>query len=702
MLAVWLIAIGNVDVVYAAESAAITTPHTRASLVTDHDALVPNEPLHVGLRLQLKPGWHTYWVNPGDAGDAPHLTVQASGAMHGRSDVIHWPVPERISEGGLMAYAYTGDVLLPQTLSLEGKGGGTTLKAHADWLVCAEVCVPEEGDFTLTLPAAHGYEGEAREASLFRATEAALPRPSPFQAHITPQGRLILEGAGLSTSSVKNAWFFPLEAGVIKHTADQPLEMSEGRLQLQLTADETQRPPLWAKPLSGVVVLVDAQGSRSAIDVEASPGITGADKGNQSSSGKKEINSFKVLLFAFLGGLVLNLMPCVFPVLAMKALSLVRMGGAGRRDQVASALFYTLGVVGSFFLLGAVMIGVRFAGSAAGWGFQFQSPGFVAGVCWLLLLMALNLLGVFQITSGRLSRALGNVSQAQGHGGDLLAGLLAVIVATPCTAPFMGVAIAGALSAPIFLGLIVFGVMGLGLAAPYIVIAGVPGVASRLPKPGAWMEVLKQFLAFPLLMTCVWLLWVATIQQGPDFGALVSGGAVLLGLGSWIYGLVQQRAMRDGGRGVVFFGHAAAILCVIVSVAGLVRAVITSPDRSHNVSMPQTQQGVEAFSEKRLAELRSQGRPVFVDMTASWCITCLVNERVALDVPSVRKAFNDSHVVILRGDWTNRDKVISSYLETHGRDGVPLYVYYSPHKNGEILPQILTPGLVLDVLKKDE
>ncbi|AAW60681.1 protein-disulfide reductase DsbD family protein [Gluconobacter oxydans] len=682
----------------AAESAPVTSGNDTATLVTDRDAVGPDQHLRVGLRLQLKPGWHTYWINPGDAGDTPTLDVTADGGATGKGGPIHWPVPVRISEGGLMSYAYVNEVTLPEDLVLKGSGG-TTLHAHGEWLVCAQVCIPESGDFTLTLPASAQDAPEGAQAALFHKADAAMPVASPFAASVSADGVLTLSGKGLSAASVSQAWFLPQDGGVIDQVAAQPLHVSDGQLTLGLKFLKSAHRD---RPLEGVVVLKDAAGQESPLQIEARP-VGGAasapvqDASAQGQASGAEVPTgagwLRVLLFAFVGGLILNLMPCVFPVLAMKALSLAKMGGAGRGVQLQSALFYTIGVMGAFAALGIVMIGLRLAGSAAGWGFQFQSPGFVVAVCWLLFLMGLNLLGVFEVSAGR----LGQVQTGSGRGGDMMTGLLAVIVATPCTAPFMGVAIAGALGGPPVMGVLVFLAMGLGLAFPYILVAGVPSVASRMPKPGAWMGILKQVLAFPLFATCVWLLWVAAIQRGVTFVALTAGGVVLLGFAGWIYGVGQRRSMLEGGRGTVAFCRVVAALCVVVCGAALAQGLRAAPAP---VSAGTAEAGVEPFSEARLAELRAQGKPVFIDMTASWCITCMVNERVALDVPSVQEAFRSRGIVFLKGDWTNRNAAIAAFLKAHGRDGVPFYMYYAPHQDGVVLPQILTPGIVTSTIGK--
>ncbi len=833
-----VMAVGDVTA-FAAETQPLVTAHTQASLVSNIDHIGGQSFIRLGLRLQLKPGWHTYWRNPGDAGDAPHIHIHITGARSGEAEQIEWPVPERISEGGLMSYAYQGDVLLPVRVALRGKETGEALvTARAHWLVCADVCVPESGVFTLHLPVVRsttddvGLEGvqpspvleeeDAPEAALFHKVDAALPRISPFEAQVNEDGTLQLSGKEITADVVKDAWFLPQESGIIAQNMPQDLHVGAGELSLQLHPDLYNRSPFWQHSLEGVVVLVDDVGNHIALQVKALPQhmlrhggadvettevtaqngsqpvastdillgrkssdpllnaqghvnaapqvssapsalvpdeskvvptvenkasnvpassveAIGKEPSSQQSNSpappqKEHVQSgaspremsflFKSLLgvlgvilawwkahmadllvkmaSAFLGGMILNLMPCVFPVLAMKALSLARMGGASWKARWWSAFFYSFGVMACFVGLGSVMMALRYGGIAAGWGFQFQSTAFVVGIGWVLLLLALNLFGVFEITGGRLLNRMGNVPSNHSRSGDFLTGLLAVIVATPCTAPFMGVAIASALAGPIAAGLLIFVSMGLGLAVPYICIALIPWVARHLPHPGAWMERLKQLLAFPLCASFVWLLWVAVQQYGADAVVIMLGGAVLLGVAGWLYGIAQRRMMRGAGRKLAWMCRIGALVCVGICLAGLVKMSLTRdtaslPAAAHLQSALE-QPAIEPFSDERLASLREEGRPVFVDMTASWCVTCVVNEHVALSAPSVRRAFQSRNIIILRGDWTRYDAHITAYLKAHGRDGVPLYVYYPPQGEEHILPQLLTPQVVISAV----
>ncbi|MFT8462187.1 protein-disulfide reductase DsbD family protein [Acetobacter persici] len=686
----------------AAESTPVsTTGHSVATLITDTDTTDGRAPLHVALRLKLQEGWHTYWRNPGDAGEAPAVTVTADGGATGKTSAIIWPTPHRIPDASLMSYAYTGDVVLPMALALQPAaaqpGGPTTLKAHASWLVCENVCVPEEADLSVTLQP--GPAHPSAEAPLFAAAADATPVPSPYAATVAADGVLSVTGHGLSGRSVQDAWFMPDQQGLIDQAAAQNFAAQDGGLTLHL-----KRLPDFAanQPLSGVLVLKDAAGSERALALSASPVAAAAQGASEATSssftGKLAQAGFlQQVAFAFLGGLILNLMPCVFPILAMKALSLARLGKAERRTQVTSAACYSLGVMVTFLALGGVMMGLRVAGAAADWGFQFQSPLFVTLVTWLLFAMALNLLGVFEFMPVTAGSSLS--THTHGHWHDVVTGILAVVVATPCTAPFMGVAIAGALSGPPAMGLIVFAAMGLGLAAPYLLLTTVPGLAARLPKPGAWMQYLRQFLAFPLLGSCVWLLWVAALEGGASIVLLLATGLVLLGFAAWMYGVAQVKLIQQGHTRASTALHGLALL-------GLLGALALVPALRHQSAAPATSgsltsglpKGTEPFSEARLKELHAAGKPVFVDMTAAWCITCLVNEKVALDIPGTQAALAAHGVTVLRGDWTNHDPAISAFLKAHGRDGVPFYLYVPANGPEVVLPQILTPGLVTSTI----
>jgi thiol:disulfide interchange protein len=647
----------------AGESAPVVSERLTASLVSDTDAVAPGAALRVGLLLRMAPGWHTYWRNPGDAGVAPTLAFTLPPGE--TAGPIAWPAPRRDAEGPLMTYGYTGTVLLPVTIS--GATGATPVRLHATWLVCAQICVPEQGDFSLFLPA--GTPTASAQAPLFAASDALVPRASPWQARVAPDGALSVTGAGLSPASVRRAWFIPDSYGAIQDSAPQPLSVRDGGFSLALTPGTKFKP---SSGLAGVLVVQDRTGQQTALQIAASPGPAAA-----------AVSWPQIIGFALLGGLILNLMPCVFPVLAMKAIGLAGLAGKGRRHASAHALAYTLGVVSTFMLLGLALLAARAAGTASGWGFQFQSPVFVGAIACLLFAVGLNLSGVFAV--GVPAGAGQKLAAHGGAVGSFFTGLLAVLVASPCTAPFMAAAVAAGLAGTMAQTLAVFAAMGLGLAAPYVLLAAVPGFARALPRPGRWMDILKQALAFPMYAATAWLVWVASQQAGPDGVLVVAASLVLIGFAGWVLGLAQSGGRRWLGRGLAGLAGLAAVL-VLSSLAAAPR--------------PAEAAGA-AFSPARLAALQAQGRPVFVNMTAAWCVSCLVNERVALGSERVRQGFAAHDVAVLTGDWTSGEPAITAFLRDHGRDGVPLYLLYPPGGGAPVvLPQILTPGIVLAALDR--
>ena len=670
LLAAVLLVIGWCSPAVALESAPVASARATASLVSDTDTVAPGRPFRVGLWLRLAPGWHTYWQNPGDAGLAPELELDLpSGATAGP---IAWPVPQRIPEGALMTYSYTGDVLLPVTVT-PSADGATTVKAHANWLVCHDICVPEEGDFQLDLPA--GAAAPSAQAPLFAAFDRRVPPPSPWHAVVGRDGTLFVQGAELTPATVVDAWFIPDPQGAIRDSAAQPLTVRDGGFTLALQPGKAFRPE---DGLSGILSIRDRSELQTNVVLHAAAGTVPPQP--------PTMNLLRVLGLAFLGGLILNLMPCVFPVLALKV---VGLAGASRAKARWHAVAYTVGVLVAFAALCAALLAARAAGTAAGWGFQFQSPMFVAAMTWLLFAVGLNLSGVYEFGSGLMSTGHG-LAARPGHLGSFFTGLLAVVVATPCTAPFMGVAIAAGLAAPPAVTMLVFLAMGLGLASPYAVLATAPGLWRVAPKPGRWMEVLRQALAFPMYGASVWLLWVLSQEAGPSGVLAAAAGLVLIGFAGWVLGITQGAANR--GRRVGQSVAAAALLAALVVLSG----IATAPAAISGLA----ESGAERFTAVRLAALRAEGRPVFVNMTAAWCVTCLVNERVAIGRDAVHRAFADRQVAYLKGDWTRQDPQITEFLRENGREGVPLYVYYPRHGQPTVLPQILTETMLLSELER--
>ncbi len=646
----------------AAESLPFSTSRDTATLVSEQDSVAAGRTFRLGLRLRLAPGWHTYWSNPGDAGAPAALDI--TGASAG---AIVYPAPELLREGPFTSYAYTGEVLLPVTATVPGPGPAS-LDARAQWLVCKAVCVPEEARFHLILPAGDAAPGA--QAALFQAADARTPRPSPFVAHVTATGLLWLDAPRLE---LRDAVFFPAEPGIIDQGAAQAMQVSPHRVSLALKPLKTL-----VGPLAGVLRLTDRGGQTTDLAITA--GLAAAPAADAAPAGTGT-GLLEALALAFAGGLVLNLMPCVLPVLAFKALSLAKLSGAARSAVRRDAALYTLGVLAAFLAIGSVTLIARAAGGAAGWGTQFQSVGFTIVTGWLLFAIGLNLSGVFMVGA-----QLAGAGQGLAARGSFFTGLLAVVVATPCTAPFMGAALAAALAMPPAAGLLVFAALGLGLAAPYAALALNPATARLLPRPGAWMETLKHVLAFPMYGTALWMVWVASQQTDQAGLAAVLASFLLVAFAAWAYGAGQPRERKLAFNLAALIGGAAS-LALLAAVLLAAPAPAAAQARSAGAAEP--------FSLARLASLRAAHQPVLVDMSAAWCITCLVNERLALAPQAVQDAFARHRVAYLKGDWTRQDAAITAYLHGFDRSGVPLYVFYPEAGEPEVLPQVLTPGLIM-------
>jgi len=659
-----------------------TTPRGTTALISEMAAVAPGQPFRMALDQVFSRGWHSYWTNPGGGGAAAEIIwTLPEGAAAGP---LQFPAPSRIPYGPLVNFGYVNSATYLTTITPPASlraGDSFTLTAQANWLICAEICIPEEASFSLTLPVEPRPRPNAAMAGRFEAAEAAMPVALPFPARIGFEaGRGALEITGLP-GQVREAFFFPASDTLLDSAAPQPLAQQGDRLTLALTLAPAMTPAMTparnpgALPerVAGVLTLVDSQGVRSAFNLDLAPGAMPALPAGMSL--------WQALLFAALGGLILNLMPCVFPILAMKAVGLARLSGQGRGVVRAHAASYTAGVVLSFLAIGAALLGLRLAGSAAGWGFQFTQAPFVAGMAWLMLAVGLNLSGVFAVGGPVVS------GQARGgHAGSFLTGALAVLVATPCTAPFMAVALGAAMAMPPAEMLAVFAAMGLGLALPYAALALAPGLAGLLPRPGPWMERMRQFLAFPMYAAAAWLVWVLAQLAGPDGVALGLLGAVLVGFAGWALGLAQQGAGRLARAGALAGALAALAVLPAFSGASPTAALASGPH--------------EPWSAARVAALRAEGRPVFVNLTAAWCISCKVNERVALETTAVQAAFAEHRVAQLVGDWTRGDAAITALLRAHAREGVPLYLFY-PAGGGApvVLPQILTEGMLLRAVR---
>jgi thiol:disulfide interchange protein DsbD len=654
-------------------------PKVHARLIAERDAVPPGGTVTVALELDTRKGWHTYWINPGDAGAPTEIKWTLPPGWHAGD--IQWPAPQAEAVGPLMDYGYEGKpwLLVDITAPKDASEGSVTLNAQASWLVCAEVCVPE--DATVSLPLNVGTAALPPDPD-FAAARAKLPVKSPWPMRYAAGSTLDLfvEAQPLASAHPAKAEFFPLQQGVVSGIAPQELGFANDGIVLRLAKNKKFKPG----PLDGLLELTSTDGSKQALEVHAVQGaVPAANFGGEGSAG---IGLWAALGLAFLGGLILNLMPCVLPILAMKALALAGHGGGGRH-AAREGLAYGMGAILSFLGLGAAVIALRAGGTAIGWGFQLQEPIAVAGFALLIFAVGLNLSGVFEIPGFGGGDAL---TRKGGVTGAFFTGVLAVAVAAPCTAPFMAAALGYAFIQPVAQSLAVFFALGLGFAAPFMVIGFSPFLLRMIPKPGMWMLRLKQALAFPMYGASVWLVWVLANEVGADGVALVLAAMVMFAAAVWIW--AASRGAGPAGRG---FGAFATLLAFVASLSFLAMLLRASPvpalARAGESGIPH-----EAYSAARLAELRAQHRPVFINATAAWCITCLVNERIAFSSGTVRDAFAKHHVACLIADWTRRDPEITKLLEAHGRDGVPLYLYYAPGAaDAEVLPQLLTEGEVL-------
>ncbi len=677
----------------ARADAVFQTPQVRAELMAEHNAVAPGQKVWVALALDIKPGWHTYWRTPGDSGLPTSIRWYLPEGI--TAGDIHWPIPERIPYGDLMNFGYHGKVLLLTELQIDsGYSGPSDVELGADstWLVCEEICIPEDGTFSLPIRIDPNptLKNTAAEAAI-SATRAALPQETPWPVKATRSGNTITFTAQTAARSgdFTDAVFFPYTDGLIDNAAPQTVSITGEQIAI---ATATGYDADNIADASGLIVLRNA----SASSTETAPigysfNAPVVWTGPATAEAANVLPIGLAILFAFLGGIILNAMPCVLPVLVMKALSFM---GRSTTDAAAlrkDGLAYTAGVMATFGVLVGVLLAFRAGGDAVGWGFQLQAPAFVAALAYVMLAIGLNLSGVFTITGGL--GAGQSLTMRKGPTGAFFTGLLAVVVATPCTAPFMGAAIGFALTQPPAMAVLVFEALALGLALPYLIVAFVPGAAKALPRPGPWMDRLKQILAFPMYGVAAWLFWVLA-QQVDSMGlAAALSGFVLIGFAAWLWDAAAKSSQT--GRRV----SATAAALTMAAAIGFIFVISGRPPAEAGQSAA-ADGFSEPFSPARLDALRAENRPVFVNFTAAWCITCKVNERVALSASEVEDAFARHNVAYLKADWTNRNAEIGTTLRSLGRDGVPLYVLYAPgSSDAQILPQILTPGTLIEALE---
>jgi thiol:disulfide interchange protein len=684
----------------AQAQAVVQTENVRAELLADVSAVKPGEPFWVALRQTIRPKWHTYWKNPGESGLPTEITWKLpEGAKAGP---IVWPRPHLYDIGGIINYGFQDEaVLLVQITPPANPAGDLKLAAEANWLVCEDVCIPEDAKLDLTLPVtATGAPASGPTRAIFDKAHQQVPMPSPWPAKygVAKSGdpTVIVEAKGLKADTIRDVYFFPADWGPVASMAKQSAVIGADGIRIPLRRGDAKA----AMPaeLMGTLVLTEKTAGgdvQQAFDVSAKLDPAFVPTSSLAAASGEQLSLAEALLFALLGGLILNLMPCVFPVLAMKAAAFARLAGheksALRRDGVA----YTLGVLVSFAVMAAVVIAIRASVGDVSWGFQFQSPVFSLLIAYLFFVVGLNLSGVFEL-SGRFAGVGQSLAARGGTTGAFFTGVLAVIVATPCTAPFMAAALGFALSQPAPQTVAVLLALGLGLALPYLALSMTPALQRLMPRPGPWMDRLRQFLAFPMYASAVWMIWVLTQQTGPDGVIYALGGMTLIAFAIWLLKL------GSGASAATWVRRGLAAVAVLLAFAAALKledGSATAASASGGPAGGVSFDGWERFSRERMNQAVAEGKPVFVDFTAAWCITCLVNERVALETPATRHAFEQAGVVKLKGDWTNRDPEITSLLKELGRAGVPLYLFWVPGAaQPKILPQVLTESLILSEL----
>ena len=657
-----------------------------ATMVAESQRVKPGQNVTLAFVMEPKPTWHGYWENPGDAGIGMSFDwTLPAGVSAGKAQ---FQVPDRLLISGIMNYVYKGDyaVLVNLTLSDRVQPGPLPISVKSEWLSCTdEICVPEQDEMSITLQVV-GKDADIVLDKRFNGFRAALPRPLGSEASFAVTDDLFRLSIPLPAGvALDTPYFFIHNDGIVDYAAPQKFSRDGDRLIL-----ETQARGEGLDMISGVLKIGDHMGL-SFTATRGEVAMTGVPL--RAEDGPKDQNLASLLFLALggaiVGGLLLNLMPCVFPILSLKAISLAKAGGneaVVRRD----ALAYTAGVVLVATSLGAILLGLRASGAAVGWAFQLQDPRIIFVLLALVTAIGFNLAGMFELPNVNFGNKL---AQKDGAAGSFWTGALAAFVATPCTGPFMAAALGATIILPPVAALVIFAGLGVGLALPFLLIAFVPAIRTRLPKPGPWLDGFRKAMAVPMFLTSIGLIWLLGRQIGTDALGLSLIFLLLVALILWWFGGAQMKGLSRGA--LTSAAMVAAILGGIIALPG--EAAMDSQKLAGNsaATLPS-----EPFSEARLSELRASDQPVFAYFTADWCITCKANEAAAIQRTETADAFAAAQVAVLMGDWTRPDPVISQFLEKHGRAGVPLYLYYAPGQEPVILPQILTVATLTELVGK--
>ncbi|REL32962.1 thiol:disulfide interchange protein [Rhodohalobacter sp. SW132] len=687
----------------------VQTDNAEVELISENLTIKPGEPFWIGVRMDLRDGWYVYYRNPGDSG----MPLMAEWMHENDFQIgdIQWPYPLWIDVGaGLASYGYYGDVLFMMEATAPPDlepGTEYMLKAEADYLICEKVCIPEYVEIELTLGVT-GDEVEYNEEwlSWFADTRSKLPVELDYwtaDAYVSDDGKEItleLTTDAFELPEYSEVIYFANEEGEIEN-ASKPEFRQDGQ-KVILTMQKSGYKSEDVTRVWGLVYNADGwddSGEIKAITVDAD--LAGGEELLSADTSESPLAVFSsrfliILGFAFTGGLILNLMPCVFPILSIKVMNFMQMSGHNPGEVKKHGFVFGAGVILSFLVLAGLLLLLRAGGQELGWGFQLQTPAFIAFMTFLMFGLGLSLMGVFEIGNSLINVA-GKAGTGEGLRGSFFSGILATILATPCTAPFMGTALGVAITLPASTALMIFATLGIGMAAPYVLLSSFPALMKYLPKPGAWMETFKQAMAFPLFATAIWLIWVFGQQAGVDGLTKLLVGLLFLSLGIWI--IHRWNRYKISGRTRVISRSIATLFIVGGFLFSASSEAITFDGESASVDG----YGIEwePFSNRLVEEYRDDGRNVFIDFTAAWCITCKANERIIFSSNRVKERFEELDFVMVKADWTNRNPEITRALESFGRNGVPLYVVYSEEIDEPmILPELLTPGIVLDALDR--
>ncbi|MCH9609738.1 MAG: Thiol:disulfide interchange protein DsbD [Chlamydiales bacterium] len=661
----------------------------KATLVSENTSVAAGEPFWVGVELKMADGWDTYWQNPGDAGFPTQINWQLPEGFEAGS--IKWPYPEKFTNESMVGFGYTDSVLLlteitpPKVLPSEL----IDLKANVTWLACNDSCQPGQADLHLTLPVTDQAPTKDREmAKVFEKVKAALPQDT--SATVKTKKDEIIVNLKSPKGNFDSVVFIPQHGEVIDYQAPQEVKMSRGGVEVSLKRFDGSDVP---QELRGVMLFKE-KGSEvvKALQIDSIFGATG-------ELGGAHATEFWVALgLAFLGGILLNVMPCVMPVIALKIFSFVKMAHEKRSLIFKHGLTFTMGVMVSFWLLSGALLLLRAYGQSVGWGFQLQEPAFVVILAGILFLLGLSLFGVFELGTSLISlgQKTGS-SQSSPMMSSFLSGVLATLVATPCTGPLLGPALGFALTLAPIKALLIFTGMGLGMASPYLIFAAFPKLVRFLPKPGNWMITFKQIMGFLMMATVVWLIWVFGAQTGNLATMLLLISLLIMGVGAWIYGKWASPIHKKPTRLI------ATSIALIAITFGVGNGVMTAKKyRDVEVGQIADQSGAwQSFTPQRVAELQAAGTPVFVDFTAKWCLICQAN-KVVLHSSDMATLFNQHGIVTMMADWTKKDPVITEQLEKLGRSGVPVYVLYPGEKGADpyVLPQTLSSKVIQEYVDK--